>query len=100
MRTTTIKLVTIIAEGILKDRLLADIMRLGAKGYTYSDVHGHGTRGISASFWEGAQIKIETIVSAAVADKILDHLNSEYFTDYAVVAYVETVDVARGEKYV
>ncbi len=100
MQTTPIKLVTIIAEGVLEERIITDIKRLGARGYTLSDVRGHGTRGISASFWDGAQIKIETLVPPQVADHILEHLAKTYFTDYAVVAYVENVDVVRGEKYI
>ncbi|MCU0492203.1 MAG: transcriptional regulator [Chloroflexaceae bacterium] len=99
MNTTTIKLITIIAEGVLKDRLIDAILKRGAKGYTLSEVHGHGSRGISASFWDGAQVRIETLVSPAVAEKILQHLSDEYFKDYAVVAYAENVEVVRGEKY-
>jgi hypothetical protein len=75
-------------------------MQLGGRGYTASAVHGHGARGISNSFWEGAQVKIETLVSPAAASQILAHLNAHYFQDYAVIAYVENVEVIRGEKYV
>ena len=99
MQTTTVKLVTIIAEGVLESRLLDEIKGLGARGYTVSEVRGRGTRGITASFWEGHQIKIELVVNAAVAEQILKHLESHYFTDYAVIAYMQSVDVVRKEKY-
>jgi nitrogen regulatory protein P-II 2 len=88
-----------IAEGLLEDRLLQEIQKLGARGYTCSAVHGHGTRGISESFWEGAQVKIETLVSPETAERILDHLVAHYFHDYAVIAYVSVVETVRGEKY-
>lgn len=100
MNTTTIKLVTIIAEGALEHRLLDDVLRMGAHGYTVSDVRGRGTRGITASVWHGAQVKIETLVGADVAARILDHLAATYFADYAVVAYSENVEVVRAGKYV
>jgi nitrogen regulatory protein P-II 2 len=99
MQTTTLKLVTIFAEGVLESHLLNDLLKLGARGYTVSNVRGRGTRGIETSHWEGAQVKIETIVSPEVANRILEHLSTHYFADYAVAAYVEQIEVVRGEKY-
>ena len=58
------------------------------------------TRGVRASEWEGKNIKLETIVSELVAHQILERLNERYFEHYAVIAYLETVEVVRGEKYV
>lgn len=100
MQTTPIKLVTIIAEGVLRDRLLHDIQQLGARGYTLGEVHGHGTRGISEHFWAGPQLRIETLVSEPVANQIFDWLRDHYFADYSVIAYMADVAVARREKYV
>jgi nitrogen regulatory protein P-II 2 len=40
------------------------------------------------------------VVSAAVADRVLAHVAKHYFPNYAVIAYVGTVEVVRGEKYV
>lgn len=99
MKTVEVRLVTIIAEGVLEERIVADFRRLGAKGYNRSDVHGHGTRGITENFWQGAQVKLETLVSAEVGDKILEYVAKTYFADYAVVAYIESVEVVRGEKF-
>ncbi|MCG8353820.1 MAG: transcriptional regulator [Chloroflexales bacterium] len=99
MVTTTIKLVTIITEGILEGRIIDAITRLGAKGYTLSEVRGHGTSGISGNQWYGPQVRIETLVGPEVADRILHHLQDHYFTDYSMAAYVETVEVVRSEKY-
>jgi nitrogen regulatory protein PII len=99
MATTTIKLVTIIAEGVLEEWLIEAITRLGAKGYTLSEVRGHGTRGVTENQWYGQKVRIETLVGPEIADLILRHLQDHYFNDYSVVAYVETVEVVRGEKY-
>lgn len=99
MATTPVTLVTIIAEGVLRERLLAEITRLGAKGYTIGEVHGHGSSGISEQFWTGAQLRIETLVAPAVADQILAHLETNYFSSYSVIAYLSEVRVARAAKY-
>lgn len=93
------KLVTIIAEGFLEERLVRDIKKLGAKGYTITAARGEGSRGVRASEWEGGNIRLETVVSPLVAEKILGHLAEVYFANYAVIAFVENVEVVRGDKY-
>lgn len=99
MQATTISLVTIIAEGVLRDRIVEELSALGARGYTMVEVHGRGARGVSEQFWYGAQVRIETLVSAVTADAILTHLQERYFADYSVVAYASDVRVVRPEKY-
>jgi hypothetical protein len=54
---------------------------------------------VRTSEWEGGNIRLETIVSPAVADKILERLAEAYFANYAVIAFVDTVEVVRGDKY-
>ena len=44
MNTVTLKRVTIIAEALLEARLLADLERLGAKGFTIVEARGRGSR--------------------------------------------------------
>jgi nitrogen regulatory protein P-II 2 len=100
MDTTPLKLITIVAEPVLEDRIAAAIKSLGARGYNISSVHGEGSRGMRASEVPGDSVRIETVVSAAVADRILSHIAEHYFPRYAVIAYVSDVGVVRGEKYV
>jgi nitrogen regulatory protein P-II 2 len=100
MDLTTLKLVTIIAEAVLEDRLLSDVQRLGATGYTLTEVRGEGSRGIRAADFEGRNLRIETLVAPATADRLLQHLADEYFPLYAVVAFAADVQVVRGEKYI
>ena len=100
MNTVALKRVTIIAEHLLEGRLLRDVRELGAKGYTVAEVRGEGSRGVRASEWEGKNVKIETLVSEPVAEAILTRVAQVYFPHYAVVAYVETVEVIRGDKYI
>ena len=99
MQTTPLKLVTIIGEALLEDRLVQELRGLGATGYTVTRASGRGTRGVRASEWEGQNVRIETLVGEDVADRVLSHLANHYFELYAVIAYVQTVDVVRGDKY-
>ena len=100
MTAVALKLVTVIAEAVLEARLIDDVRKLGATGYSLGEVRGEGSRGVRASEWEGKNLKLETIVSTEVADRILRHLADAYFPFYAVVAYVVDVQVVRGDKYV
>ena len=100
MELVPLKLVTIVAESLLEKRLVEEVKRLGAKGYTITPARGEGPRGIRSVDWEGQNIRLETIVSEEVALRILQRLQEEYFPHYAVIAYVENVWVVRGEKYV
>lgn len=99
MITTERQLVTIVAEAVLRRRLLDDIRSLGATGYSISTTDGSGTGGRQTSDWEGPHVRIETIVRDEVADAILAHLVEHYFTNYAVVAWASTVRVARPAKF-
>ena len=99
MQTTRVKLVTIVMEAVLEDRIVKDVRRLGATGYTLVEVHGEGSRGIDATDFEGRNLRLETLVSPSTATRILEHLATEYFPLYAVVAYATDAEVVRGEKY-
>ncbi len=100
MSLTELFLVTIISERILKDEILEKIEELGAKGYTMTDASGEGSRGIRASSWEGKNLKIETVVSREVGNKIIDFIADSYFENYAVITYAHPVKVVRGDKYI
>ena len=98
MNTILIK-VTIVTESILRDEIVTMIKGEGATGYTLTKVEGEGSRGVRASDWEGRNICIETLVTAKVADAILEKLNTTYFEDYSVIAWLSEVNVLRGEKF-
>ena len=99
MQTVPLKLITIITEAILEERIIREIRQLGAKGYTISEVRGEGSRGIHASDWEGKNSKIELLVSAEVAARIFNYVADQFFAHYAVIVYAQDVQVIRGEKY-
>lgn len=98
MHTSLMHLVTIVAEEILEQHLVRDLESAGATGWTISSVRGQGSRGLRAGS-AGGNVRIETIVSEEVVDTVLERLAEHWFPRYAVVAWVEDVQVVRGEKY-
>lgn len=99
MHTATVKLVTIVAEAVLRERLITEVRELGASGYTETPVSGEGSRHLRAGEIPGENIKLEVIVGSTAAERLLQLLQQKYFPKYAVIAYVQDVQVLRGEKY-
>ncbi len=96
----TMKLVTIITESILEPKVVEDLTLLGARGYTVVDARGSGSRGMRSADWDQNQnIRLEVICSEQVATIILEHLQKEYYSNYAMVVYVSDVSVVQPEKF-
>ncbi len=100
METEGLVLVTVVAEAVVEHRLVRDVAGSGAHGWTVCDARGQGSRGVRADEFEGANIRLETLVSADVADRFLEVLARDYFPRYAVVAWTTPAQVVRPEKYV
>lgn len=99
MQTTPYRLVTIVAERSVRGRLIDAIHRLGATGHTMQEVQGEGTRGLHGATWERPSVKIETIATPEVADRIAKHVAETYFKHHSVIVYLQDVEVLRGSKY-
>lgn len=97
---TPLKLLVVVAEEAVATKIIEDIKRLGATGYTMVDAHGEGSRGKRMGRVGETNARIETIVSVEVADRILARLAEQYFPRYAVIAWTSDVAVVRGDKYV
>lgn len=94
------RLVTIVAEAVLQDRLTRLVREAGASGYTLSACAGEGSRGLrSTTPGSGQNVRIEAIVADAAARRILSHLAEEYFPNYAVIAWLTDVEVVRSDKF-
>jgi len=100
VHTVALKLVTVITERLLRDRIVDELRKCGAKGFTVSDVSGEGSRGVRASEWEGQNLRIESVVSPDVADRVVERIADDFFENYAVIVYLQDVEVVRGDKYV
>ena len=72
MHTVTRQLITIVAEAVVERRLIDDLKACGARGYSVGHVSGEGVTGRHPR---------------------------DYFERFAVVAWLSTVQVARGERF-
>ena len=97
--TTPMKLVTIVTEGLLKEKVITLLRSHACTGFTISSTDGEGSRGVRASDWEGPNLKIETIVSVETGEAIVGELAGKYFENYSLVAWLTDVQVLRGEKF-
>lgn len=95
-----LKKVTIVAERLLREQILELIKKHGATGWSITAVEGEGSRGNRTADFEGRNAQIDTIVSPATADAIMDDIAENYFADWAVIVYSSDVEVLRGDKYV
>ena len=101
MQLFPLKLVTVVGESLIMEDIAERGTELGASGYTMSEVVGHGSRSArNVGDTSGAKtIKVEFVVAADVAAKILDDVSAEYFEHYAIIVWVSDVGVMRGEQY-
>lgn len=96
---TQLTLLTIITEDVLAEVIEREIEQLGAKGFTFSSVKGKRMGYIRDNPWEGENVKIETIVTEEISQKILKHLQGKYFERFAMIAFTQAVQVIRSHHF-
>lgn len=95
-----IRRVTVIAESILEQELILNFQKLGARGFTVMTCRGKGRHEVMANIFTGiASVRIELLVQEEVAERIMEYLNRDYFQNYAVIACIDPVQVARPEQF-
>ena len=99
MNTTHRQLVTIISESVVEQKLIDDIKKCGAKGYSISHVRGEGVTGNRSLDPNGPSIRLETVVTDKVADAIMSVLAEKYFETYATVAWITPTQVMRPNRF-
>ena len=100
MNTHAMKLVTVIGEALAREPLRKLFGEVGAHGFTVFTVEGDGSKGRrSAEMQEFANIQAEVIVPPAVAERLLQRLEKEFFGTFAMVAYETDIRVVRREKF-
>lgn len=100
MHTERRNLLTIVAEAPLEQRLIKDLERLGAHGYTITDARGKGSRGVRNARWEpSGNIRVEVVCDAKTAAAIAAHLKEHYYDNYAMILFIGDVEVLRPEKF-
>jgi hypothetical protein len=101
LETAKLKLVTIIASSELQERLIDDLRKLGARGYTVSQASGGGLHGPrQRGIWDTGNVRIETLVPADIAARVLDRVVRAYegLSLVALMHDVEAVPRAHFEK--
>lgn len=100
LMTETRILLTVITESAIEETLLKDLEKLGVRGYTVSDARGRGNRGIRDATWgEVSNIRLEIICSSDLAEVAIQHLQNHYYANYAMVAFLQDVEILRPEKF-
>ena len=102
MQLYPLKLVTVVGESIIMEDIAEEAVKLGASGYSLTDVNGQGSRSTrNVIITSGSKtMKLELVVPMEVAEKVLKHVSHNYFDDYACIAWVSDVQVVRGESYI
>ena len=96
----TIRRITIYADASLEQFLLEQILKLGAKGYSVSECRGKGKHEIIEDPYTGiSRVRIETLVQAAVGDKIMQYLARDEFKRRAMAACMDVVEATTGEDF-
>ena len=72
------KLIVVVVEAALEQRLSKDILFQGAKGFTITHANGLGPRNQRAGDLEGGNIRLETVVPEEISMKILELLKTSY----------------------
>jgi nitrogen regulatory protein P-II 2 len=94
------KLLVLITEGALEKRLIQDLKRLGAQGYTVHDVRGGSAHATHEGQWEADRmVEFKIICDAPVADAIAEHTLAQYAPHYGVSLFFADVAVLRPQKF-
>ena len=96
---TRMKCLTIVTESLIEQRIADDLRACGALGWTITPARGMGPSNRRVSELEGGHNRFDVLVDDSVCARIWDVLERDYFPDYAVTAWVSTVEVARPERY-
>lgn len=99
MNTAARQLITIVAESVVEQKLIDDIKKCGAKGYSVSHARGEGVTGKNTLDLNGPSIRLESVVTEKVAESIFEMLAEKYFERYAVIAWITPAIVARPERF-
>lgn len=94
------KLLTIVTEAVLEQKICQELQDLGAGGYTVTDARGKGHRGVRDAGWSSSgNVRIEVICDQSLASKISTFLKDRYYADYAMIIFISDVTVLRPDKF-
>jgi hypothetical protein len=100
MEQFTRRLLTIVTEAVLERELVAEFEALGVRGYTITDARGQGGRGRRQSDWtQEGNIRIEIVCDPTLAERIALKMRERYYDHYAMILFLQDVNVLRPDKF-
>jgi nitrogen regulatory protein PII len=100
MSMTVHKLLTIVVEAAIERQIVAELERAGVSGFTSVEARGVGDRGRRSGDWDqNRSVRIETVCDPATATSLADRLLERWGPDYAIVVWLQNVEVFRGGKF-
>ena len=97
--TAKVKLLTIVAGSELEQRLERELKADGIVAYTLTRVEGRGLHGIRREgFLDTGNVRIEMLVGAPLAQKILERVANEY-RDWPVIAFTHDAEAVPRERF-
>jgi nitrogen regulatory protein PII len=79
MNVANAQLVTIVLPASLGQQLTEELEELGVSGYTTMSVNGFGLHGVRKyGLTDGANLRIETIVSESLCERVLSLVSVQY----------------------
>ncbi len=98
--TSPRKVLTIVIEAAIERLVIAELKRAGVSGFTVLEARGFGERGAREGDWDQSRsLRIETICDESTAERLAERLLDRLGGDYALVLWLQNVEVLRGRKF-
>lgn len=105
MKTHKVTRISITAEKLIKDKIIAILDEAGATGYSFFEGGGKGAHGEHPAHRPSivddfTLVKIEVIITSRdAAEAIAGRIAKEYFGTYSGIVYLDEVEILRPEKF-
>lgn len=94
MKNSMSKVLTIITESVIEQKLIKCLKELGAPGYTIEEVRGEGRRGIRRNDWDqSGNIRVQIVCNEKLARDIAEYLQEKFTESYAMFIFMFDADV-------
>ncbi len=99
VRWSNARLLTIIAERLLLDRILHLCEELGIHAHTITECEGRGSRGLAVDEAHGDNVEIRLLAARPLLDALARRLRDRYFEDHSIILYAADVEVLRSARF-
>jgi nitrogen regulatory protein P-II 2 len=99
MKLELAKLVTIIVDEAIENKVIDELRIAQVKGFTCTEARGEGLNSAHISSWEGKNVRIETLVSEAKAQRIIEAMAEKFLDKYGMIVFSSDVQIFRKERF-